>query len=110
MDPSLGKRIRIRVKAHGRDLGVFEANREKRMRRLEMKNCRRNFRAGAQHIFKRSVERNRIIYAEKLNAAAAERIRVARDQLPVMFFAAEAEDGHARTTNAALRTAGAPII
>src|SRR5882762_757045 len=59
----------------------------------------RRGRAGTQHILERRVERNRIMYAEKLNAAAAEGSGIARYQLPVMLFAAKAQDSHAGVTS-----------
>jgi hypothetical protein len=63
-----------------------------------MKDRGRGGGAGTQHLFERGVERNRIIHAEKINAAAAEGFGITRYQLRMMLFAAKAQNAQAATT------------
>src|SRR5579859_738876 len=98
-DPPFGKGVSIGMKAQGGNFRALQADWKQRMRRFEMKNCRRRIRTPAKHIVKRGIERNRILGTEKLDAAPAKRFRVTWNQLPMMLFAAEAEDGHAVMRN-----------
>src|ERR1700756_2268988 len=97
-DAAFGKGVGVGMKAHGRNLGALKPDREERVGRFEMKDCGARGRAGAQHVFERGVEGYRLIDEEKLDAAAAKGIGIARYQLPMMLFAAKAQDGHARMT------------
>src|SRR2546429_291602 len=62
-----------------------------------MENCRRLARASTQYLVQRSIKRDGAIHAEKLDSAAPKRFGVAGYQLPVMLFAAKAENRHAQT-------------
>src|SRR5258708_33817381 len=62
-----------------------------------MENCGRLVRASTQYVVQRSIKRDGSIHTEKLDSAAPKRVGVGRYQLPLMLFAAKAQDRHART-------------
>src|SRR5258707_3321685 len=62
-----------------------------------MENCGRLVRASTQYVVQRSIKRDGSIQAEKLDSAEPNRVGVGRYQLPLMLFAAKAQDRHART-------------
>src|SRR5262245_50340622 len=66
------------------------------MGRLKMKNRRWCRAARSQNFIERSVRRNRVVHAHKIDAAPAKGIRIAGYQLPVVLFAAKAKNGHAQ--------------
>src|SRR6516225_8134075 len=66
------------------------------MRGLEMKNCRGRVRANAEDLLERRIKRDGVFHAEKVRAPPAESLGIPRYQFPMMLFAAQAKNGHAR--------------
>src|SRR6266478_4205248 len=90
VDAAFGKSVCIGMKTHCRNFRVFKPDWEERVGRFEMKDGGRSSGAGTQHILKRRVKWNRVIHAEKLNAATAEGVGIAWYQFPVMLLTAKA--------------------
>src|SRR5258707_808602 len=62
-----------------------------------MENRGRLLRASTQYVVQRSIKRDGSIHTEKLDSATSKRVGVGWYQLPLMLFAAKAQDRHART-------------
>src|SRR5882762_3478411 len=62
-----------------------------------MENRGRLVGASTQDVVQRSIKRDGVIHTEKLDSATPKRFGIAGYQLPVMLFAAKAENRHAQT-------------
>lgn len=95
-DTAIGGGVDIGMKAQGGYGRFFEPDGKKRVGGLEVEDGGGWIRAGAEDLVERSVKRDRIVGAEEFDIATAEGFGITGNELPVMFFAAKAKNGHAR--------------